>query len=121
MNKLGYYIKDLQSYTVSYLIALSSISKTSGIKNISYIIVSIPHTLIMCFGSSSNSKEKYPPPRRVAYGSDYDRYIRDYDKYQKSYAKSIEHDKKRARRSRNGLVAVTAAAAGAGGGGGGGC
>jgi hypothetical protein len=70
----------------------------------------------MCFGSSS-SKENYPPPRRIDYGKDYNRYIQDYDKYQRSNAQGLEYNKKKASRR----AAVAAAAAGASGGGGGGC
>ncbi|OOQ85858.1 hypothetical protein PEBR_24123 [Penicillium brasilianum] len=70
----------------------------------------------MCFGSSS-SKEKYPPPRRINYGNDYNQYIRDYDNYQRANAQRLKYDKKKASRR----AAVVAAAAGASGGGGGGC
>ncbi|KAJ5890765.1 uncharacterized protein N7473_006993 [Penicillium subrubescens] len=68
----------------------------------------------MCFGSSS-SKEKYPPPRRVEYGKDYNRYVRDYDKYQ---AKNLEHDRKQAKRRSRNTAAVVAAVGASGGGGG---
>ncbi|KAJ6084333.1 hypothetical protein N7486_011133 [Penicillium sp. IBT 16267x] len=63
---------------------------------------------------------KPQPPRREAYGNNYDRYLHDQERYQRALEEFYKDKKKR--RVRNAHCAAHSTAwAGAGGGGGGGC
>ncbi|KAJ5659198.1 hypothetical protein N7507_005649 [Penicillium longicatenatum] len=80
----------------------------------------------MCFIQFGPLKPQ--PPRREAYGNNYDRYLQDQERYQR--ALEAYYKDKMKRRARNnahstawmgGAAASAAAGSGAGGGGGGGC
>jgi len=66
----------------------------------------------MCFRSSND--DKYPPPRPIQYGNDYNRYLRDLDRYQKDRERYF----KKKRRSNNASVAASMAVIGSASGGG---
>ncbi|KAJ5194709.1 uncharacterized protein N7498_008147 [Penicillium cinerascens] len=80
----------------------------------------------MCFRSSSDVQEKYPPPRRSKKRQDYDSYIRDFQKSQErrsSYTKRDKSSSGRGTTYTNPVCSLGGGAASgcAGSGGGGGC
>lgn len=72
----------------------------------------------MCFTMFKKPHENYPPPRRIQYGNDYERYLRDQDNYQRDHESFLTAKKRRRQAGTKNATLGAAALGGIGGGGG---